>query len=148
VGSHQSRVEGQNHLPRPACHASLDVAQDMVGVLGCKRTLVAHVQLFICKYLQVLLSRSARNPFTPQPVLIAGVAPTQVQNFALGLVESHEVHTGPFLELVQVPLDGIPSFWCLNRTTHLGVICRLAEGALNLAKSLMKMLNTGSSTDP
>jgi len=34
----------------------------------------------------------------------------QVQDLALGLVETHEVHTGPILELVQVPLDGFASF--------------------------------------
>ncbi|NXW11080.1 T161B protein, partial [Fregetta grallaria] len=31
VGSHQSRVEGQNPLPRPAGHASFDAAQDTVA---------------------------------------------------------------------------------------------------------------------
>ncbi|KAK4822933.1 hypothetical protein QYF61_023433 [Mycteria americana] len=77
VGSHQSRAEGQNHLPRPAGHASFDAAQDTVGLLGCECTLMAHVQLFTHQYPQVLLSRAALNPFIPQPVLIAGVAPTQ-----------------------------------------------------------------------
>ena len=38
VRSHQSRVEGQNHLSRPAGHASPDAAQDTVGPLGCQRT--------------------------------------------------------------------------------------------------------------
>jgi len=72
-----------------------------------------------------------------------------MQDLALSLVEPHEVHTGPFLELVQVPLDGIPSFWCVSCTTQLGVVCKLAEGALDLTKSLMKMLNsTGPRTDP
>jgi len=33
VGSHQSRSEGQNHLPQPAGHASFDAAQDMDGLL-------------------------------------------------------------------------------------------------------------------
>jgi len=72
-----------------------------------------------------------------------------MQDVALGLVEHHEVHTGPLLKLVQVSLAGIPSFWCVNCTTQLGVICKLAEGALDLTKSLMKMLNsTGPSTEP
>ncbi|KAK4828585.1 hypothetical protein QYF61_027675 [Mycteria americana] len=133
VGSHQSGVEGQNPLPRPAGHASCDAAQDMVGLLGCKRTLSAHVRLLIHQYPQVLLHRAALNPFIPQPVLIPGVAPTQVQDFALGLVEPHEVHTGPLLELVQVPLDSMPSLRRVNRTTQLGVICKLAEGALDPA---------------
>jgi len=87
----------------------------------------------IHQYPQVLLNRAALNPLIPQPVLIAGVAPTQMQDPALGPVEPHEGHTGPLLELSQVPLDGIPSLWCVNRTTQLGVICKLAEGALDPA---------------
>ena len=38
---------------------------------------------------------------------------------------------GPPLKPVKVPLDGIPSLQCVNRTTQLGVIDKLAEGALN-----------------
>jgi len=60
-----------------------------------------------------------------------------------------KVHASPSLQLVQVPLDGIPSFWHVNCTTQLGVICKLAEGALDLTMSLMKILNsTGPSMDP
>jgi len=68
-----------------------------------------------------------------------------MQDVALGLVEPHEVHTGTPLQLVQVPLDGIPSFWYVNYTSQLGVICKLAESALDVTKSLTKMLK---STDP
>lgn len=35
---------------RPADHADFDVAQDGVGFLGCDRTLLTHVQLFIHMY--------------------------------------------------------------------------------------------------
>ncbi|PKU37255.1 hypothetical protein llap_12441 [Limosa lapponica baueri] len=45
----------------------------------------------------------------PKTSILTGVAQTQVQDPALGLGEPHEVHTGLLLELVQVPLDGIPS---------------------------------------
>ena len=45
-GSYQSGAEWQNPLPCPAGHAAFDAAQDMVGLLGCKHTFVAHVQLF------------------------------------------------------------------------------------------------------
>jgi len=103
--------------------------------------LVSHVHLFIQQYPQVLLSRAALHPLIVQPVLIVEVAPTHMQDLALGLVEPHEVHTGPFLELVQVPLDGIPCFWCVNCTTRLGVICKLTGGALDLTKPLMEMLH-------
>jgi len=73
VGSHQSRAEGQNPLPRPAGHASLDAAQDTAGLLGCECTLVAHVKFFIHQYPKVLLGKAALNPFIPQPVLMVGV---------------------------------------------------------------------------
>ncbi|KAK4814406.1 hypothetical protein QYF61_018165 [Mycteria americana] len=106
-------------------------AQGTIGLLGCERTLSAHVQLFIHQYPQVLLHRAALNPFTPQPVLIPGVALTQMQDPALGLVEPHEVHMGLLLQLVQIPLDGIPSLRRVNRTTQLGVVCKLAEGVLD-----------------
>ncbi|KAK4815374.1 hypothetical protein QYF61_001362 [Mycteria americana] len=131
VRSHQTRVEGQNPLPRPAGHASFDAAQDTVGFLGCECTLPAHVQLFIHQYPQVLLGRAALNPFIPQPVLIPEVAQIHVQDLALGLVEPHEVHMGPLLELVQVSPDGIPSLRHVNHTTQLGGVCKLAEGAIN-----------------
>jgi len=38
MGSHKSRVEGENHLPQPADCASLDATQDAIGLLGCKCT--------------------------------------------------------------------------------------------------------------
>jgi len=54
-----------------------------------------------------------------------------VHDLGLGLVEPHEAHTGPLLELVQVPLDGISSLRRIDSTTQLGIICKLAEGALD-----------------
>jgi len=41
------------------------------------------------------------------------------------------VHTGPPLKPLQVALDGIPSLQHIDRTTHLGVMGKLAECALN-----------------
>ncbi|KAK4814468.1 hypothetical protein QYF61_018986 [Mycteria americana] len=137
VRSHQSRVEGQNLLPRPAGHASFNAAQDTVGLLGCECTLLAHAQLFVHQYPQVLFHRAALDHIIPQPVWKLRIAPTQVQDPALGLVEPHEVHTGPLLQLVQVPLDDIPSFWRVSCTTQLGVICRLTEGALDLSVNVI-----------
>ena len=59
------------------------------------------------------------------------VALTQVQDLALGCVEPHEVHQCPLLKPVQVPLDGIPSLWCIDHTPQLDVICKFAKGALD-----------------
>ena len=72
-----------------------------------------------------------------------------MQDLAFVLVEPHEVRPGPPLELVQVPLDGIPSLRRVYHTTQLGVVCKLAEGALNPTMSLMKILkSTGPNMDP
>jgi len=131
VGSHESGVEGQNHLTRPAGHASLDAAQDTVGFLDCKRTLPAHAELLTHQYPQVLLLRGALKPLSAQPVLVFGIALTHMQDLALGLVELHAVHAGPPLLPVKILLNGIPSLQRVNHTTQLGVVDKLAEGALS-----------------
>lgn len=38
-GSHESRVDGENHLPQPAGHTS-DVAQGPAGFMGCEHILI------------------------------------------------------------------------------------------------------------
>ena len=124
--SHKSGVKGQNPLSQAA-------GQDTVGLVDCGGTLVVHVQLLISQHPQVLLGMTALNPFISQPVLVSGVALTQVQDPTLGLVEPREVHMGRLLKHVQVPLDGILSLRHVDCTTQLGVICKLAEGALDPA---------------
>ncbi|KAK4821092.1 hypothetical protein QYF61_013420 [Mycteria americana] len=103
------------------------VLQDTVGFLGCKCTLPGHVELLINQHPQVILLRAALNPFSTQPVFVLGIAPTHVQDLALGLVELHEVCTGPPLKPVKVSLDGILSLQCVNHSTQLGIISKLAE---------------------
>ena len=90
--------------------------------MGCKCTLPAHVQLFIHQYPQVLLHRAALSLFIPQPVLIVGVALTQVQDLVLDLVEPHDVHMDPLLEFAQVPLNGTPCLRCIS-CTHTAWCC-------------------------
>ena len=70
--SHQSGVEGQSYLSQPGGHASLDAAQDTVGLLGYKCTLLGHVKLLLNQHPQVLLLRAALNPFSTQPVFVLG----------------------------------------------------------------------------
>lgn len=41
---------------------------------------------------QVLLLRAVHNQFSAQPVSVLGIAPAQVQDIALGLVEPHKLH--------------------------------------------------------
>ncbi|KAK4828488.1 hypothetical protein QYF61_026759 [Mycteria americana] len=107
------------------------IAQDTVGCLGCKCTLLGHVEFLINQHPQVLLLRAALNPFSAQHVFVLGIVLTHVQDLALGLVELHKVRRGPPLKPVKVPLDGIPSLQRVDHTTQLGVIGKLAEGALN-----------------
>ncbi|KAJ7411542.1 hypothetical protein WISP_102395 [Willisornis vidua] len=123
VGSPKDRLEGQTHLPQPAGHPSFAAVHVAVCLLDCKCMMLTHVQLFICQNSQVLLCRAALNELISQTVLMPGIVLTQVQHFALGLVESRKVLVGPLLKFVHFPLDDIPSFCC--------VICKPAESALD-----------------
>ena len=116
---------GAESLPLTAGRGSLGAAQEAIGFLGCKCTLLAHVHPPVP---QDLLGRAALNPIILQPVLILGIAPIHMQVPALGHVELHEVRTGPPLK---VPLDGIPSLRHVDCTTQLGVVAKLAEGAFD-----------------
>lgn len=56
---------------------------------------------------------------------------TQVQPLGLVLLRSHEISMGPLVKLIQVPLDGIPTFRNVSHTIQLGIICKLPGGALS-----------------
>lgn len=69
-----------------------------------------HIEHLINQHPQILLLRTAPNPFSAQPVLVLGSSLIQVQNLPLGLVELHEDRTDPPLHPAQVPLDlSLPS---------------------------------------
>ncbi|KAK4828356.1 hypothetical protein QYF61_026017 [Mycteria americana] len=107
--------EGQDHFPSPAGHAIFDTSQDAIGFLGRLGTLLAHIQAAVNKH----------------PQRCHGVAVAQVQDLALGLVESHTIDLGPSIQPVQVPLQSLPTLQQINTPTQLGVICKLAESALD-----------------
>ena len=69
-------------------------------------------------------------PFIPQLVLVVDVDSIQVQ-LVFGFVEPPDVQLGPLLKPVLVSLDGIPSLWCVDSSSLIGVISKLAGGALN-----------------
>ena len=92
---------------------------------------MSHVPHFVHNDPQVLFGRAALKKFFSQSVYVSEIASTQVQHLALGLVELHLVHIGSLFKLVQVPLGGVPSFYCINCTTQFSVICELAEGVLD-----------------
>lgn len=51
-------------------------------------------------------------------MFVLGTALTHVQDFGLGLVELHKVHTEPLLQPVQIPLDAIPSTQQIHHSGH------------------------------
>ncbi|NWW82991.1 F120B protein, partial [Climacteris rufus] len=130
IASHQSRVDRENPLPCPAGHSAFDAGRGAVGFLGCECTLPDLVKLFIQQHSKALL-RAALNPFSIQPVFVLGIAPTQVQDLVLCLVEFDEVCTHPPLKPVPITLDGISSLQHIDCTTQPGVIGKFAEGALD-----------------
>ncbi|KAK4817034.1 hypothetical protein QYF61_026040 [Mycteria americana] len=131
VRPHQCRVQGHDHFSSPAGHAIFDTSQDAIGFLGHLGTLLAHIQAAVNQHPQVLLCQAAFQPLFPKPVALHGVAVAQVQDLALGLVKPHTTDLGPSIQPVQVPLQSFPTFQQINTPTQLGVICKLAESALD-----------------
>ncbi|KAK4826388.1 hypothetical protein QYF61_008059, partial [Mycteria americana] len=123
----QCRVQGHDHFPTPAGHTISDTSQDAVGFLGHLGTLPAHVQVTVNQHSQVLFCQAAFQPLFPKPVALHGVAVTQVQDLALGLVKPHTVDLGPSIQ----PVQSLPTLKQINTPTQLGVICKLTEGALS-----------------
>ena len=80
----------------------------MVGLLGYKYAMLAQVESFINGHPQILPLWAALKSFSTKSVFVVGIAPAQMQDFALGLIELHEVGMGPPLKSVQFPLDSIP----------------------------------------
>jgi len=60
VRPHKGRVERNNHFPHALGNPSFNAAQDTV--LGCKYTLLAHVQLFVHQDPQILPHRVMSYP--------------------------------------------------------------------------------------
>ncbi|KAK4826284.1 LOW QUALITY PROTEIN: hypothetical protein QYF61_007131 [Mycteria americana] len=123
--------EGHDHFPTPAGHTIFDTSQDAIGLLGHLGTLLPHIQPAVNQHPQVLLCWAAFQPLFPKPVALHGVAVAQVQDPALGLVEPHTIGPSPSIQPVQVPLQSLPTLKQVNTPAQLGVICKLAEGALN-----------------
>lgn len=78
-----------------------------------------------------LLSRAALHLSIPQPVWEPGIAPTQVQHLALGLVEPHEFHVGPLPEFVQAPWMAACPLGVSSAQPQVGVIRKLAGSAID-----------------
>jgi len=97
VRPHKCQAQGHHHLPTPAGHTIPDPSQDAIGLLGHLGILLAHVQPAVDLHPQVLFCLAAIQPLLPKPVALHGVAVTQVQDPALGLVEPHTTDLGPVI---------------------------------------------------
>ncbi|KAK4816725.1 hypothetical protein QYF61_021599 [Mycteria americana] len=64
----------------------------------------------------------------PKPVVVAEVVTPRVQDFAIPLVELHQVPVNALLQPVQVPLDDSVTLWHISPSSQFGVISKLAEG--------------------
>ncbi|KAK4825779.1 hypothetical protein QYF61_002342 [Mycteria americana] len=131
VRPHQCQVQGHNHFPSPAGHTISDTSQDAIGLLGCLGTLLPHVQAAVNQHSQVLFCWAAFQPLFPKPVALHGVAVTQVQDLARGLVGPHTIGLGPLIQPVQIPLQSLPTLEQINTPAQPGVVCKLTEGALD-----------------
>ena len=85
----------------------------MVGLLCCKCTLLARVQLFINQLTEIIILRAVLYSLIALPVFVLGVASAKVQDLVLGLVE---LYKGTFLRLIHIPLGGISSLQHINCT--------------------------------
>ncbi|KAK4811750.1 hypothetical protein QYF61_005318 [Mycteria americana] len=79
---------------------------------------------------QVLFRKAAFQLGRPRHILLPGVVPPQLQDFALLHIELYEVPVSSFLQPGKVPLDVSTTFWHLSHSFQFGVIYKLAEGTL------------------
>ncbi|CAM9285466.1 unnamed protein product, partial [Bubo scandiacus] len=110
---HQCCVQGDNHFPSPDGHTISDTSQDAVYLLGHLGTgsFLAHVQLGVHQDTQGFFYQAAFHLSGPQHIVVCGVVPPQVQDYALLFLELHEVLVIPFMQPVEVPLDDSMTLW-------------------------------------
>ncbi|KAK4832371.1 hypothetical protein QYF61_022226 [Mycteria americana] len=128
---HQCQAQGDSHFPNPTGHTISHASQDAVGLLGHLGTLLAHIQPAVDQHPQVLFCEAAFQPLFPKPVALHGLAVTQVQDLALGLVEPHTIGLGPLIQPVQIPLQSLPTLQQINTPAQFGVVCKFTEGTFN-----------------
>jgi len=72
-GASQVQSRWEQSPPMPCWPSLFDVARNTVGLLGCKSTLLTHIQLFVHQDPQVLLGRVPLKEFFSHSVLISGI---------------------------------------------------------------------------
>ncbi|KAJ7395241.1 hypothetical protein BTVI_157115 [Pitangus sulphuratus] len=128
---HLCQVQWKNHFPGPAGHTITDTRHDAIGLLGHLGTPLAHVQLPVNQYSQVLFHWAALQPLCPQPVALQRVVEAKAHNPALGLVEPHAIGLSPSIQPVQVPVQRLSILQQIQTLTKLGIVHKFADGRLN-----------------
>lgn len=85
----------------------------------------------------ILFCKADYQLVIPQPVLMHGVIPLHMQDFALPFIECHEGLIGLFIQTVKIPLNSTTPTCCIGHHSQFYIICRPAEGALCLSLSLL-----------
>lgn len=108
----------------------------------CDCALPGHVEFAVNQRPQVLLLRTAFNPFfTPACIYaffcpVPGSEPCTWPCWTLWGLQM------PLLKPAQVPVDDIPSFQSVNHTTQTVIISKLAQGALSASVLPTKISNS------
>lgn len=79
-------VEGENHLSWPASHTAFQVAQDTIGFLGWKSSLLTHAWFFIlksCKKDETKQTSPARYILAPRKTLRKSWASVSTKRFLI-----------------------------------------------------------------
>ena len=135
-----TRAEKRGRITSLKLLAILCLMQEPFGHLCCKGTLLTF-------NLSIRTSRSfSAMLVNPQPVLVHGIIASQVQDF----VELCWVPVSPFLQPVEVSLNGSTTVWSMNiPLSFVSFADLLRVHSVPSSRSVMKMLNrTGLSTDP
>ena len=117
---------GKNYLPRPAGSTSPNAAQGNIRLLCSKGPLLAHIEPCVHQDSLALFCKAAFQLGGPQHILVPGAVPPQGQDFVL--LEFHGVPVSPFLQPIEVPLDGSTTLCLSSYFSQFGVISKLGEG--------------------
>lgn len=71
-------------------------------------------QLLLHQDTKVFFCKADPHPVCPQPTLLHGVAPSQVQDSALAFVKFYEVSVSPILQFVEALLNGSPALQSIH----------------------------------
>jgi len=116
-----------------------------MGLLGHKGILLAYGECGVHQHPQVIFCQIAVQMGDRQRIFVHGLVLPQVQDFTLPLVKLHEPPVDPFLQPVEVPLNGCMTFWLISHSFPFCVISTIAEGTIS---PVLLMINEDVKQEP